>query len=99
MAGGSAPSLDQVLQKLRNDETGATGATVWDEVRLCLRDEISKQQLLKLSEAVKKTSALPGVSAAKKRVSSNLTTMSCQLGGMSLLLKLTNKNTPCPKEV
>ena len=58
MAGGTlaAPSLDQALERLRSDDA-------WGEVRLCLRSKLTKQQLLKLAEALRKVGPIPSALA------------------------------------
>lgn len=58
MAGGTlaAPSLDQALGRLRSDDA-------WGEVRLCLRSKLTKQQLLKLAEALRKVGPIPSALA------------------------------------
>ena len=57
MAGGAlAASLDQALERLRSDDA-------WGEVRLCLRSKLTKQQLLKLAEALKKVGPIPSALA------------------------------------
>lgn len=60
MAGGTlaAPSLDQALERLRSDDA-------WGEVRLCLRSKLTKQQLLKLAEALRKVGPIPSDVAAQ----------------------------------